>query len=81
MLKIHTQTRIYIFKAGLPAEVVDRLRRGLQSFGPPNWLVDKEVIEADELVPMGELYLVRRAPHGLIGGFDRNAIVMLEEIP
>jgi hypothetical protein len=79
MLILHTRNRVYKVPDA-PKEHKDAfaghlLKKGKQSVP---WLA-RETVEGEELVKVGDIYLVRRAPHGLVAGFHIDELLDFSE--
>ena|SRR2546426_6278882 len=94
-LKLHTSRRVYVLKDGaeVPTEVrasitsdlsqrpVDPSAGRAQSASPITGLdVDaREIIEVDKVTRIGDIVLLHRAPHGMVGGFQIDELERIEE--
>src|SRR5207245_11140866 len=96
MLRLQTKRRVYEVADSGAVDVRDGLARKIAERAnaamgfdiivdipaPPRQVPpsEKEVVRGDELVKVGDIYLIRRAPHGFVAGFHVSELETMEEV-
>ena len=94
MLRLHTKRRVFevpdsgsfTVRDELANKIAERVQAALDiivdiPLPPPQETArPKEVVQADEVVKVGDIYLLRRAPHGFVAGFHVSELETMEEV-